>query len=136
MQNFVTRLMRSPRNLKQKQSFQALFFAQQKTFFAGGDLDELIQVQPEHATDFFNMVEKLKGHLRTIETLGIPVVAALNGTALGGGWEIALSCHHRIAINDPKSKFGLPEVTLGLLPGGGGIVRMVRLLGLQNAFPF
>ncbi len=62
------------------------------------------------------MVEKLKGHLRTIETLGIPVIAALNGTALGGGWEIALSCHHRIAINDPKSKFGLPEVTLGLLP--------------------
>ena len=136
MQNFVTRLMRSPRNLKQNQNFQVLFFAQQKTFFAGGDLDELIQVQPEHATDFFNMVEKLKGHLRTIETLGVPVVAALNGTALGGGWEIALSCHHRIAINDPKSKFGLPEVTLGLLPGGGGIVRMVRLLGLQNAFPF
>ncbi|TGU90875.1 3-hydroxyacyl-CoA dehydrogenase NAD-binding domain-containing protein [Acinetobacter pittii] len=113
-----------------------IFHSAKKTFFAGGDLDELIQVQPEHATDFFNMVEKLKGHLRTIETLGIPVVAALNGTALGGGWEIALSCHHRIAINDPKSKFGLPEVTLGLLPGGGGIVRMVRLLGLQNAFPF
>lgn len=113
-----------------------IFRSAKKTFFAGGDLDELIQVQPEHATDFFNMVEKLKGHLRTIETLGIPVVAALNGTALGGGWEIALSCHHRIAINDPKSKFGLPEVTLDLLPGGGGIVRMVRLLGLQNAFPF
>ncbi len=113
-----------------------IFRSAKKTFFAGGDLDELIQVQPEHATDFFNMVEKLKSHLRTIETLGVPVVAALNGTALGGGWEIALSCHHRIAINDPKSKFGLPEVTLGLLPGGGGIVRMVRLLGLQNAFPF
>ncbi|TDI13473.1 enoyl-CoA hydratase/isomerase family protein, partial [Acinetobacter baumannii] len=113
-----------------------IFRSAKKTFFAGGDLDELIQVQPEHATDFFNMVEKLKGHLRTIETLGVPVVAALNGTALGGGWEIALSCHHRIAINDPKSKFGLPDVTLGLLPGGGGNVRMVRLLGLQNAFPF
>lgn len=137
MPSSVTRSMRQLRNLKQKQNFQVLFSAQlKKTFFAGGDLDELIQVQPEHATDFFNMVEKLKGHLRTIETLGIPVVAALNGTALGGGWEIALSCHHRIAINDPKSKFGLPEVTLGLLPGGGGIVRMVRLLGLQNAFPF
>jgi enoyl-CoA hydratase/carnithine racemase len=66
----------------------------------------------------------------------VPVVAALNGTALGGGWEIALGCHYRIALNDPKTKFGLPEVTLGLLPGGGGIVRMVRLLGLQNAFPF
>lgn len=113
-----------------------IFCSAKKTFFAGGDLDELIQVQPEHATEFFNMIEKLKGDLRTIETLGVPVVAALNGTALGGGWEIALGCHYRIAINDPKTKFGLPEVTLGLLPGGGGIVRMVRLLGLQNAFPF
>ena len=64
------------------------------------------------------------------------MVAALNGTALGGGWELALGCHHRIALNDAKAKFGLPEVTLGLLPGGGGVVRMVRLLCLQNAFPF
>lgn len=113
-----------------------IFRSAKKTFFAGGDLDELIQVQPEHATEFFKMIEELKGDLRAIETLGVPVVAALNGTALGGGWEIALGCHYRIAINDPKTKFGLPEVTLGLLPGGGGIVRMVRLLGLQNAFPF
>lgn len=107
-----------------------------KTFFAGGDLDELIQAQPEQATEFFNMVQSMKAEFRYIETLGVPVVAALNGTALGGGWEIALGCHYRIALNDPKAKFGLPEVTLGLLPGGGGIVRMVRLLGLQNAFPF
>ncbi len=113
-----------------------IFRSAKKTFFAGGDLDELIQVQPEHATEFFKMIEEVKGDLRAIETLGVPVVAALNGTALGGGWEIALGCHYRIAINDPKTKFGLPEVTLGLLPGGGGIVRMVRLLGLQNAFPF
>jgi 3-hydroxyacyl-CoA dehydrogenase / enoyl-CoA hydratase / 3-hydroxybutyryl-CoA epimerase len=113
-----------------------IFRSAKKTFFAGGDLDELIQVQPEHATEFFKMIEELKGDLRAIETLGVPVVAALNGTALGGGWEIALGCHYRIAINDSKTKFGLPEVTLGLLPGGGGIVRMVRLLGLQNAFPF
>ena len=82
------------------------------------------------------MIEGLKANMRSIETLGKPVVAALNGTALGGGWEIALATHRRIALNDPKTKFGLPEVTLGLLPGGGGIVRMVRLLGLQNAFPF
>ena len=113
-----------------------IFRSAKKTFFAGGDLDELIQVQPEHATEFFQMIEKLKANLRSIETLGVPVVAALNGTALGGGWELALCCHYRIAINDPKIKFGLPEVTLGLLPGGGGIVRMVRLLGLQNTFPF
>lgn len=107
-----------------------------KTFFAGGDLNEIIQVQPEHAQAFFEQIEELKKHMRTIETLGKPVVAALNGTALGGGWEIALATHHRIALNDSKAKFGLPEVSLGLLPGGGGIVRMVRLLGLQNSLPF
>lgn len=107
-----------------------------KTFFAGGDLDELIQAPRSEATAFFAMIEGLKANMRSIETLGKPVVAALNGTALGGGWEIALATHRRIALNDPKTKFGLPEVTLGLLPGGGGIVRMVRLLGLQNAFPF
>lgn len=113
-----------------------IFRSAKKTFFAGGDLDELIQAEPDHATAFFNMIEEMKAKLRYIETRGIPVVAALNGTALGGGWELALGCHHRIALNDAKAKFGLPEVTLGLLPGGGGIVRMVRLLGLQNAFPF
>lgn len=112
-----------------------IFRSNKKTFFAGGDLDELIQATPEHATEFFNMIEEMKAKLRYIETRGIPVVAALNGTALGGGWELALGCHYRIALNDAKAKFGLPEVTLGLLPGGGGIVRMVRLLGLQNAFP-
>ncbi|WP_026471313.1 3-hydroxyacyl-CoA dehydrogenase NAD-binding domain-containing protein [Alkanindiges illinoisensis] len=107
-----------------------------KTFFAGGDLNELIQVKPENATEFFQQIQDLKAQMRIIETLGKPVVAALNGTALGGGWEIALATHRRIALNDPKTKFGLPEVTLGLLPGGGGIVRMVRFLGLQNAFPY
>lgn len=113
-----------------------IFASAKSTFFAGGDLDELIQVTPDHAEEFFNMIQELKGHMRKIETLGKPVVAALNGTALGGGWEIALATHYRIALNDPKIKFGLPEVTLGLLPGGGGVVKMVRLLGLQNAFPF
>ena len=123
--------------LKSETSISGIIFkSAKKTFFAGGDLDELIQAQPEHATEFFGMIQKMKAEFRYIETLGVPVVAALNGTALGGGWEIALGCHARIALNDPKAKFGLPEVTLGLLPGGGGIVRMVRLLGLQNAFPF
>src|SRR5690606_31804818 len=75
----------------------------------------------------------LKGDLRKLETLGIPVVAALNGTALGGGLEIALACHRRIALNNPKAQFGLPEVSLGLLPGAGGIVRTVRMMGVQNA---
>lgn len=123
--------------LKSETSITGIIFrSAKKTFFAGGDLDELIQARLEDATPFFEMIQKMKAEFRYIETLGVPVVAALNGTALGGGWEIALGCHARIALNDPKTKFGLPEVTLGLLPGGGGIVRMVRLLGLQNAFSF
>jgi 3-hydroxyacyl-CoA dehydrogenase/enoyl-CoA hydratase/3-hydroxybutyryl-CoA epimerase len=103
------------------------------TFFAGGDLRELIEVDDAHAAEFLAMVSELKAQLRRLETLGKPVVAALNGAALGGGLEIALACHYRIALDTPKSQFGLPEVTLGLLPGGGGIVRSVRLLGIADA---
>ncbi|UIP24705.1 3-hydroxyacyl-CoA dehydrogenase NAD-binding domain-containing protein [Acinetobacter towneri] len=134
--DFRDALAQVVQKLKADEQVAGIIFASaKKTFFAGGDLDELIQVQPEHASSFFQMIEHLKAQLRYIETRGIPVVAALNGTALGGGWELALCCHHRIAIRDAKTKFGLPEVTLGLLPGGGGIVRMVRLLGLQTALP-
>ncbi|CAM5711223.1 Fatty acid oxidation complex subunit alpha [Streptomyces violarus] len=75
----------------------------------------------------------IKRNLRRIETLGKPVVAALNGAALGGGYEIALACHHHVALDAPGSKIGCPEVTLGLLPGGGGVVRTVRLLGIADA---
>ena len=74
----------------------------------------------------------IKADLRRLETLGKPVVAALNGAALGGGLEIALACHHRIALDNPKAQFGLPEVTLGLLPGAGGVTRIVRLLGIAD----
>ncbi|MGW0927390.1 3-hydroxyacyl-CoA dehydrogenase NAD-binding domain-containing protein [Streptomyces sp. NPDC002644] len=104
-----------------------------KTFFAGGDLRELIKVTPETAQDLFEGGLEMKRDLRRIETLGKPVVAAINGAALGGGYEIALSCHHRIALDAPGSKIGLPEVTLGLLPGGGGVVRTVRKLGITDA---
>ncbi|MBP5075975.1 enoyl-CoA hydratase/isomerase family protein [Pseudomonas chlororaphis] len=107
-----------------------------KTFFAGGDLNELIKVGKAEAQAFYDMVLTLKGQLRALETLGKPVVAAINGAALGGGWEICLACHHRVALDDPSLQIGLPEVTLGLLPGGGGVVRMVRLLGLEKALPY
>jgi 3-hydroxyacyl-CoA dehydrogenase/enoyl-CoA hydratase/3-hydroxybutyryl-CoA epimerase len=107
-----------------------------KTFFAGGDLAELIKVTKADAQTFYEMVLNIKGQLRRLETLGKPVVAAINGTALGGGWEIALACHHRIALDNSSVQLGLPEVTLGLLPGGGGVVRMVRLLGLEKALPY
>lgn len=107
-----------------------------KTFFAGADLKRILALTPNDAGIVFSAVEQLKAQFRRIELLGRPVVAALNGTVLGGGWELALACHHRIAVNDPRIQLGLPEVTLGLLPGAGGITRMVRLLGLKEAFPY
>ena len=107
-----------------------------KTFFAGGDLNELVAVTRADAEPFFRMVQLLKQQLRRLETLGKPVVAAINGSALGGGWEICMACQHRIALDAPDVQLGLPEVTLGLLPGGGGIVRTVRLLGIEKALPF
>lgn len=104
-----------------------------KTFFAGGDLRLLIQARPEDAEDVYERGMRIKRDLRRIETLGVPVVAALNGAALGGGLEIALACHHRVALDAPGSKIGCPEATLGLLPAGGGVTRTVRLLGIADA---
>jgi 3-hydroxyacyl-CoA dehydrogenase/enoyl-CoA hydratase/3-hydroxybutyryl-CoA epimerase len=104
-----------------------------KTFFAGGNLKSMLQATPEDARAIFEMGEGIKADLRRLETLGKPVVAAINGAALGGGLEIALACHHRIVVDDNKVDLGLPEVTLGLLPGGGGVTRTVRMLGIQSA---
>ena len=105
-----------------------------KTFFAGGDLKAMITAGPENAGEIFAEVEEIKRDLRALETLGKPVVAAINGAALGGGLEIALACHRRIAADVKGSAIGLPEVSLGLLPGGGGVARTVRMFGIQNAF--
>jgi 3-hydroxyacyl-CoA dehydrogenase / enoyl-CoA hydratase / 3-hydroxybutyryl-CoA epimerase len=105
-----------------------------KTFFAGGDLKAMINIGPDDAGQAFDLVQRVKHDLRTLETLGKPVVAAINGAALGGGLEIALACHHRIAADVKGSQLGVPEVTLGLLPGGGGVTRTVRMFGIQNAF--
>lgn len=104
-----------------------------KTFFAGGDLHLLSRATKADAERLTAESAQLKSLLRRLETLGVPVVAAINGAALGGGLEIALACHHRIALDTRGSEIGVPEVTLGLLPGGGGVVRTVRLFGLQKA---
>ena len=104
-----------------------------KTFFAGGDLKTMVQAGLDDAATIFAEVEAIKAQLRRLETIGRPVVAAINGTALGGGLEIALACHHRIVVDAPGVQLGLPEVTLGLLPGGGGVTRTVRMLGLSSA---
>ncbi|MBK1852354.1 enoyl-CoA hydratase/isomerase family protein [Marinobacter sp. 1-4A] len=106
-----------------------------KTFFAGGDLNEIFKVTRDDAQAFEDMVNAMKAQMRALETCGKPVVAAINGAALGGGFEIALACHHRIVLNNNSIQLGLPEVTLGLLPGGGGTQRLPRMIGLEAAFP-
>ena len=103
-----------------------------KTFFAGGNLTLMSQATPEDAPRIFEMCERVKAGLRRLETFPRPVVAAINGAALGGGLEIALAANHRVAVAG-RYEIGLPEATLGLLPGGGGVTRTVRMLGLQPA---
>ena len=104
-----------------------------KEFLAGADLENVIKVTDPAVA--FEMAEAFKGVVRRLELCGKPVVAALNGTALGGGLELALACHYRVAINDPKAKFGQPEVKLGLLPGGGATQRLPRMIGIQQSMP-
>ena len=105
-----------------------------ETFLAGADIDEMFaETSPKY---FYDRSLEFKAGLRYIETQGKPVVAAINGTALGAGFEIPLACHRRIVIDNPKIQIGLPEVTLGLLPAAGGVTRMVRLIGLQPAFAY
>lgn len=107
------------------------------TFFAGADLKGVMRMDAQEAPRrFFAEIERIKRNFRTIETLGKPIVTCLNGAALGGGWELALLGHRRIAVDDPKIRLGLPEVGIGLLPGGGGITKMTRLLGLMAAQPY
>lgn len=118
----------------EKDSIRGIIYTSaKKTFFAGGDLKDMMQAGPENAQDAFEAGVAIKSSLRRIETLGKPVVAAINGAALGGGYEIALASHHRVALDAPGSKIGLPEVTLGLLPAGGGVTRTVRLMGIADA---
>jgi 3-hydroxyacyl-CoA dehydrogenase/enoyl-CoA hydratase/3-hydroxybutyryl-CoA epimerase len=120
---------------EEKDSIRGIIITSAKeTFFAGADIDEMFAVSD--AKYFFERGNEFKAGLRYLETQGKPVVAAINGTALGAGFEIPLACHRRIVIDNPKIQIGLPEVTLGLLPGGGGVTRMVRLLGLQPSLGY
>ncbi|MBL4826304.1 MAG: enoyl-CoA hydratase/isomerase family protein [Spongiibacteraceae bacterium] len=106
------------------------------TFFAGGDLNELCAVsRGEEEEQFRQIEENIKAPLRRLEKLQVPVVAAINGAALGGGLEICLACNYRVVLNSPKAVVGFPEVSLGLLPGGGGVVRSIHMLGLEKALP-
>src|SRR6476659_78786 len=104
-----------------------------KPFVAGGNLKKMVQATKADAPDVFRAGESVKAGLRRLEQFPRPVVAAINGAALGGGLEICLACNHRVLVDDPKVEVGLPEASLGLLPGGGGVTRVVRMLGIQSA---
>jgi len=134
-QEFTASLVAAVEQLKTDDFAGVLFRSNKSTFFAGGNLDDLFATTQDNAQDLYDMVQAIKVAMRYLETCGKPVVACINGAALGGGWELALACHHRVSLSKGV-KLGLPEVTLGLLPGGGGVVRMSRLLGLQAALPY
>lgn len=105
-----------------------------KSFMAGADLKMLVDGYRDFSPpDAFAFSQKATKMHRALETMGKPVVAALNGLALGGGYELALACHRRIVVDDPKAVVGLPEVGVGLLPGSGGTQRLPRMIGAKNA---
>jgi len=104
-----------------------------KDFLQGGDLAYLVGLKD--AEKAFNAAQKLKGFLRDLEMPGIPVVAAINGDAIGTGFELALACHHRIAVANPRIRLGHPEVRIGLVPSGGAVIRLMWLLGIERAYP-
>lgn len=103
-------------------------------FVAGGDLDLIRNIRS--AEESFAAGGPFSQTLRLLETSGKPFVAAINGSALGGGLEICLACHRRIVADDPGIQLGLPEVTLGLLPAAGGTQRLPRMIGIMNALPY
>jgi len=123
--------------VKDKDAIRGIILASNKTtFFAGADLKGTMRLQAADAPQVFKDIEQTKKNFRTLETLGKPVVTCINGAALGGGWELALVGHYRVAVDDKKIQLGLPELTLGLIPGATGITKMTRLLGLMGAQPY
>lgn len=118
------------------ESVKGLIITSEKPeFVAGADLKMILRSNDKDPAEMLKVSSELNRVLRSIETSGKPAVAAINGTALGGGYEICLACHHRVALDNPKTQVGLVEVTIGLLPGGGGTQRLPRMIGIQAALP-
>jgi 3-hydroxyacyl-CoA dehydrogenase/enoyl-CoA hydratase/3-hydroxybutyryl-CoA epimerase len=115
----------------------AIVTSAKSAFIAGADLKELVGVfaQGLDEKEIYAFAGKYSKLYRKLETCGKPFVAAINGTALGGGLELCLACHYRVALDNPKAVLGLPEVKVGLLPGAGGTQRLPRLIGIRDALP-
>ncbi len=104
-------------------------------FMAGADLKHMLGMMERGLSEqeAYAFSQTAQVMHRKLETCGKPVVAAINGLALGGGYELALACHHRVIVDDPKAIVGLPEVTVGLLAGSGGTQRLPRMIGVERA---
>jgi 3-hydroxyacyl-CoA dehydrogenase/enoyl-CoA hydratase/3-hydroxybutyryl-CoA epimerase len=115
----------------------AIVTSAKSSFIAGADLKELVGVfgQGLDEHQIYEFAGKYSKLYRKLETCGKPFVAAINGTALGGGLELCLACHYRVVLDNPKAAIGLPEVKVGLLPGAGGTQRLPRLIGIRDALP-
>jgi 3-hydroxyacyl-CoA dehydrogenase / enoyl-CoA hydratase / 3-hydroxybutyryl-CoA epimerase len=103
-----------------------------KNFLVGGNLD--FYFNSTNGAEIFESAQKITHFFRELESPGAPVVAAINGTALGPGFGLALACHHRIALNNSEIQIGLPETSLGLMPNSGSIIRLMWLLGIEKAY--
>lgn len=126
----VQHYLTTAQNLLNNDAVRGLIITSAKRdFIAGADLKEFAP-PPTDKEAYFKTLLDLHRRMVDLEQQGKPIVAVINGTCLGGGYELTLACHYRLALSDDHIRIGLPEVSLGLLPGGGGTQRLVRLLGL------
>ena len=129
---FLPVLKRLQEEKAQGQLRGVILTSAKNSFLSGGDLGYLYDVDdPE---ELFQQAEKLSRFFRDLEKPGVPVVAAIAGNALGSGFEVAMACHHRVVLDDPRVRVGMPEVNLGLMPSGGSTIRMMWLLGIEQAY--
>ena len=134
---FIENFRNAVDRLENEKDLRGVILASGREHFAlGGDIDMLFALKPGDEAHVMDLLSRLKDAKRRLERLPVPVVAAIGGTALGGGYELALACNRRIAVDRPGLRIGLPEVGLGLIPGGGGVVRLTQMLGLEAAMPF
>jgi len=131
---FTRRFSEVLKELENEAPFQGILVrSAKKDFLAGADLSMMLEAKDPAET--MEWLSEFKDALRKLETLGKPVVALIEGSALGGGYEVALACHHRISLDSPSIQIGCPEVNFGLIPGAGGTQRLPRLIGIQTALP-